>query len=65
MMSGNAKRGAVKFIAIAATGIFYGACFMLGEPTPYKCFLWTVSAGVCVALLWPSQDEGDALIKGE
>jgi hypothetical protein len=65
MMTGNAKRGAVKFAMIALIGIFYGVCVMAGSHTPYKLFLWTVAAGVCVKLLWPSQDEGDAVINGE
>lgn len=62
-MTGNAKRGAVKFIAILATGTFYGVCFAVAHPDPWRAFLWTVAAGVCIRLLWPSQDEGDALIK--
>lgn len=62
MLTGNAKRGAVKFTAIAAVGVFFGACFILGSPTPFKLFLWTVAGGVCVTLLWPTQDEGDAFL---
>ena len=62
MLTGNAKRGAVKFTAIAAVGVFFGACFILGSPSPFKLFLLTVAGGVCVSLLWPTQDEGDAFL---
>jgi hypothetical protein len=62
MMTGNAKRGAAKFTGIAAIAIFYGVCVAVGSHTPFKLFLWTVAAGVCIALLWPTQDEGDAFI---
>lgn len=61
-MTGAGKRGAAKFCAVGAVVLFYGVCVIAGHHTPYKLFLWTVAAGVCVRLLWPTQDEGDALI---
>lgn len=64
-MAGAAKRGAVKFCAVGAVGVFYLVCVLAGDHTPYKLFLWTVAAGVCIKLLWPTQDEGEALIRGE
>lgn len=63
MLTGNAKRGAVKFTAIAALAIFFGACVAVGHPGPFKLFLYTVAFGVCAVLLWPTQDEGDAFLK--
>lgn len=62
MMSGAAKRGAAKFCAVAALVVLYVVCVSLGNATPYRLFLWTVATGVCVRLLWPTQEEGEALI---
>lgn len=61
-MNGAAKRGAVKFTACAAI-IIFGIVASAHSGSPVKIFLYVVALGVCVKLIWPSQDEGDALIK--
>ncbi|APD19391.1 hypothetical protein Utah_070 [Escherichia phage Utah] len=62
--SGNAARAAIKFTACGAIVVFIGAAVIFGDNVgPYKVFLYTVAGGVCVRLIWPTQDEGDALIK--
>ncbi|EFR0583326.1 hypothetical protein H0963_004325 [Salmonella enterica] len=62
--SGNAARAAIKFTACGAIVVFIGAAVIFGDNVgPYKVFLYTVAGGVCVRLIWPTQEEGDALIK--
>lgn len=65
MTSGAAKRGAAKFCGVAVVVGFYLVCVALGNGSPYQLFLWTVAAGVSVRLLWPTQEEGNALIGGD
>ena len=62
MIAGDATRGAVKFSLIAGITVFYLVCLAVAYPGPLKIFSWTVATGVCIRLLWPTQDEGDAMI---
>ena len=60
-ISGDAKRGAAKFIFIGAVVMFTGVCLVCASPlTAYKAFLYCMGGAVCCYLAWPSQDEGDA-----
>lgn len=61
-MSGDAQRGAAKFLGCAVTVIVYATIILIAHPGPWKIFLYTLAAGVTVSLLWPTQEEGDALI---
>lgn len=62
-LSGDACRAAAKFTGCLGVAVVIGVCVVVGgDVTPYKAFLYTVAGGVCVRLLWPTQDEGDALI---
>lgn len=63
-ISGDAKRGAAKFLFIGAVVVFTGICLLCADPlTPYKAFLYCLGGGVCCYLAYPTQDEGDALLK--
>lgn len=62
-LDGDAKRAAAKFAGCAAVAGIIGACVVFGgDVGPYRAFLYTVSGGVCIRLIWPTQAEGDALI---
>lgn len=62
-LTGDAKRAAVKFGGCVLVAAVIGACVVLGgDVGPYKAFLYTFSGGVCIKLLWPTQDEGQALM---
>lgn len=63
-MTGNAARAAVGFTLCAGIGLFCVSAIILGDHNgSFRPFLYTVAGGVCIALLWPSQDDGDALLK--
>lgn len=63
-LTNDAATGAAKFLACGAVIGLIAVCVACGDGmTPYKAFLYTVAGGVCVRLLWPTQDQGDALIE--
>lgn len=65
-MSAAAARAAVKFGAIAAIAVFILLALWATYPSGlFKTALYVCAGGVCIHLLWPTQDEGDALLKGE
>lgn len=65
-MSGPAKRAAVKFLLCFLIAVFVvvaiGAVWPAGF---FKPMLFVIAGGTCIALLWPTQAEGNALIKGD
>jgi hypothetical protein len=63
-MKRSAVRTAIKFVLCGVIAVFGASAVILGDNSgTIKPFLWTVACGVCIALLWPSQDEGDELLK--
>lgn len=65
-MSAAAARAAVKFGLIFLILVFIILVLMVAYPAGFfKTALYVCAAGVCIRLLWPTQDEGDALIKGK
>lgn len=63
-LTSEAATGAAKFLACGVVIGVIAVCIACGDDlTPYKAFLYTVAGGVCVRLLWPTQDQGDALIE--
>lgn len=61
-MTGPAKRAAVKFTVCAAIAVFGGVAIPFAGSL-YKVFLYVLAVGLCIKLAWPTQDEGEALIK--
>lgn len=62
-MNALAKRGAVKFLACAVIAVFTViAIFHIWPAGFFRPMLYTVGGIVCCKLVWPTQDEGDALI---
>lgn len=60
---GLAVKAALKFTGIVAIAGFVGVCmYCKADATPFDYFLYTVAGGVCAAIIYPTQDEGDALI---
>lgn len=65
-MTGPAKRAAVKFLLCFVIALFIGVALIATWPAGFfKPLLYVAAGGTCIALLWPSQEEGDALIKGD
>lgn len=63
-LSGDAKRGAAKFIFIGGMVLFTGVCLAFADPlTPYKSFLYVAGGALCCYLAYPNQDEGDAVLR--
>lgn len=63
-MNGPAARAALKFIGCIGISLFwFGAVAFGSHGEPFKIFMYTVACGVCGVLFWPSQDEGEALLK--
>lgn len=62
-MSAQAQRGAVKFLIVAGSAVFYGVVLLFSHDLSlYRAALYTAAVGVCIKLAWPTQEEGDALI---
>lgn len=62
-MTGSAARAAVKFTGCAVIAAAYGVALFMGDGAlPWRLFMYTVAAGVCIRILWPNQEDGDALI---
>lgn len=63
-MNADAKRAAVKFTACALIALFIVIAIVAVWPAGFiKPMLYVAAGGTCIALIWPSQDEGDAIIK--
>lgn len=62
-MNALAKRGAVKFTLCAIIAGFTAVAILHIWPAGFfRPMLYTVAGVVCIKLIWPTQDEGDALI---
>lgn len=65
-MTAQAQRGAVKFFLCFLILIFIGIAIAAVWPAGFfKPMLFVAAGGTCITLLWPSQAEGNALIKGD
>lgn len=65
-MKGCAARAAVGFIVVAFIVLGWVAVIIATFPAGlYRPFLYTVAAGVCVAIAWPKQADGEALLRGD
>ena len=58
-------RAALKFALCIIIALIAGAAILITGFQPFRVFLYTVAAGVCMRLVWPTQDEGDALLNDD
>lgn len=62
-MNDDAKAAALKLAACGAITLFMAVAIIAGSPgSVWKTILYTVGGGVCCGLIWPTQDQGDALL---
>lgn len=63
-MNRNAARAAIKFLSVGVIAIGWMVAVAFGDGNPFwRVFMYTVAAGVIIKMIWPSQDEGEALLK--
>lgn len=60
-MNPVAARAAVKFSACLLLALFGGVVVYMAWGQYFKIAIYTASIGLCIKLIWPTQDEGDAL----
>lgn len=62
-MNADAKTAVVKFAACGAIVVFTAVSLVAGDHGGvWRTILYTTGGGVCCGLIWPNQDQGDALI---
>lgn len=65
-MNPLAAKAAIKFLLCAVIAVFVLVALMHSWPSGFfKTALYVCAGGVCITLLWPSQDEGDALLNSQ
>ena len=63
-MNSDAKKAVVKFSACGLIAGFTVIAIVAGDGGGlFRPVLYTVAVGVCCGLVWPTQDQGDALME--
>ena len=63
-MNNDAKKAVVKFSACGLIAGFTVTAIIAGYGDGlFRPVLYTVAGGVCCGLIWPTQDQGDALME--